>query len=77
MPSILTQILHIKAQFPNHPIKTLRVNNAREFISKSFNDFFISLAIDIQYPVPHVHFRNGLAEGVIKQLQLIARPLLM
>ncbi|CAL8992335.1 unnamed protein product [Prunus brigantina] len=37
----------------------------------------MSLGIDIEHPVPHVHTQNGLAEALIKRLQLIARTLLM
>ena len=37
----------------------------------------MSLGIDVQYHVAHVHTQNGLAESFIKRLQLIARPLLL
>ena len=37
----------------------------------------MSLGIDVQYLVSHVHSQNGLAESFIKCLQLIARPLLL
>jgi hypothetical protein len=33
--------------------------------------------IQVEHPVAHVHTQNGLAESLIKILQLIARPLLM
>lgn len=33
--------------------------------------------MDSQYNVPYVHFQNGLAESLIKPIQLIARPLLL
>ena len=33
--------------------------------------------INIEHSVAHVHTKNGLAESLIKRLQLIARPLLM
>ena len=35
------------------------------------------LEIDVQYSIAHVHTHNGLAKSVIKNLQLIARPLLL
>ena len=35
------------------------------------------MGIDVEHPVEHVHTQNGLAESLIKRLQLIARPLLM
>ena len=37
----------------------------------------MSIGIDVQYPIAHVHTQNGLAESFIKRLQLIARPLLL
>ena len=37
----------------------------------------MSLGIDVQYPIAHVHTQNGLAESFIKHLQLVARPLLL
>ena len=55
----------------------MRIDNAGEFTSKSFDEFCITLGIDVQYPVPHVHFQNGMAEALIKRLKWIARPLLM
>lgn len=76
-PRILSHILKLKAQFPENPIKILRMDNAGEFTSKTFEDFCIASGIDTQYPVPYVHFQNGIAESFIKRLQLIARPLLM
>lgn len=76
-PRILAHILKLKAQFLDHPVRILRVDNAGKFTSKTFNDFCTSLGIDVQYPVAHVHFQNGIVESLIKRLQLIARPLLM
>ena len=37
----------------------------------------MSIGIDVQHPVAHVHSQNGLAESFIKCLQLIAKPLLL
>ena len=37
----------------------------------------MSIGIKVEHPVAHVHTQNGLAESLIKRLQLIARPLLM
>jgi hypothetical protein len=37
----------------------------------------MSFGINVEYPVAHVHTQNGLAESLIKRLQLIAKPLLM
>ena len=65
------------AQFTNHPIKTIRLDNAGEFSFLAFLDYCMSIGIDVQYSIAHVHTQNGLVESFIKRLQLIARPLLL
>ena len=37
----------------------------------------MSIGINVEHLVAHVHTQNGLAKSFIKRLQLIARPLLM
>ena len=74
---LLAQIIRLKAQFPNHPIKKIRLDNAGEFSSQTFLDYCMLVGIDVEYPVAHSHTQNGLAESLIKRLQLIARPLLL
>ena len=37
----------------------------------------MSTGIIVEHHVAHVHIQNGLAESLIKRLQLIARPLIM
>ena len=37
----------------------------------------MSVKIDVEHLVPHVHTQNGLAEAFIKRLQMIARTLVM
>ena len=37
----------------------------------------MSIVIVVEHPVAHVQTQNGLAESLIKPLQLIARPLIM
>ena len=74
---LLAHIIRLRTQFIDHPIKTIRLDNAGEFSSQAFLDYFMSISIDVQHPVSHVHFQNGLAESFIKRLQLIVRPLLL
>ena len=74
---LLAQIIRLRAQFSDHPIKTIRLDNAGEFSSQTFLDYFMFIGIDVQHHVAHVHSQNGLAESFIKRLQLIARPLLL
>ncbi|PRQ53193.1 putative RNA-directed DNA polymerase [Rosa chinensis] len=74
---LLAQIIRLRAHYPDHPIKSIRLDNAGEFTSKTFDDYCMSLGIDVEHPVPHVHTQNGLAEAAIKRLQMIARTLVM
>ncbi|KAK9924069.1 hypothetical protein M0R45_032457 [Rubus argutus] len=74
---LLAQIIKLRAHHPDYPIQSIRLDNAGEFTSKSFDDYCMSLGIDVEHPVPHVHTQNGLAEAFIKRLQMIARTLVM
>ena len=74
---LLAQIIKLRAHFPDHPIKTIRLDNVSEFSSTAFHDYCMSLGIEVQYPVAHTHTQNGLVESFIKHLQWIARPLLL
>ena len=49
----LTQIIRLRAQFPDFPIKKVRLDNAGEFTSKSFNDYCMSIGIDVDHFVAH------------------------
>ncbi|CAL2237733.1 unnamed protein product [Prunus armeniaca] len=74
---LLAQIIKLRAQFPDYPIKTIRLDNAGEFTSQAFDDYCMSIGISVEHLVVHVHTQNGLAESFIKRLQMIARPLLL
>ena len=37
----------------------------------------MSVGIDVEHLVPHVHTQNSLAEAFLKRLQMIARTLVM
>ena len=73
----LAKIIRLRAQFSDYTIKTVRLDNAGEFTSQAFNDYCMSIGINVEHLVAHVHTQNGLAESLIKHLQLIARPILM
>jgi hypothetical protein len=73
----LAQIIKLRAHFPDYSIKKVRLDNAGEFTSQAFNDYCMSVGIVVEHSVAHVHTQNGLAESLIKRLQLIARPLIM
>jgi len=72
----LHQIIRLRAQFFNYTIKKVKLDNADEFTSQAFNDYCMS-GIAVEHPVVHVYTQNGLAESLIKRLQLIVRPLRM
>ena len=74
---LLAQIIKLRAHFSDYPIKTIRLDNAGEFTSQTFNNFCMSIGINVEHSVAHVHTQNGLTKSLIKRLQLIARPLLM
>jgi hypothetical protein len=73
----LTQIIKLRAQFPNYTIKKIRLDNTGKFISESFNNYCTYIAITAEHPFSHVHTQNSLAESLIKRLQYIAKPLIM
>ncbi|GJW92904.1 retrovirus-related pol polyprotein from transposon TNT 1-94 [Tanacetum coccineum] len=73
----LAQIIKLKAHIPDYTVKHVKLDNAGEFTSQAFNDYCMSVGIIVEHPVAHVHTQNGLAESLIKRLQLIAKPLIM
>jgi len=74
---LLAQIIRLRAQFPDYPIQSIRMDNAGEFTYQTFYDYCMSIGINVEHFVAHTHTQNGLAESFIKRLQLIARPLTM
>jgi hypothetical protein len=73
---IMTQVIRLKAHYPEHQIQKIRLDNVAEFSSKAFNDYSMAQGIHIEHYVPYVHTQNGLAKSLIKRIKLIARPLL-
>jgi len=67
----------ITSHFPDYSIKKIRLDNAGEFTSHAFNEYCMSIGIEVEHLVAHIHTQNGLAELLIKGLKLIARHLLM
>ena len=65
---LLAQIIKLKAHFVDYSIKSIRLDNAGEFTCKTFDDYCMSMRIEVEHPVPHVHTQNGLAESLIKRL---------
>ena len=57
---LLAQIIRLKAQFPDHPVKKNCLDNAGKFYSQTFLDYYMSVGIDVEYLVAHTHTQNGL-----------------
>ena len=55
----LAQIIRLRAQFPDFPIKKIILDNASEFTCKPFNDYCMSIGIDVEYFVAHTHTQNS------------------
>ena len=52
---LIAQIIRLRAQFLDYPIKKIRLDNANEFTSQVFDSFCTSLGIDVEHPVAHEH----------------------
>ena len=74
---LFAQAIRLQAHFLDYLIKKICLNNADEFISKAFDDYYMLVGIEMEHLIARVHTHNGLVEAFIKQLKLIARPLLM
>jgi transposase InsO family protein len=74
---LLAQIIRLRVQFSDYPIQSIRLDNAGEFTSQAFYDYYMSIGINVEHSIAHTHTQNGLAESFIKRLQLIAQHLLM
>jgi hypothetical protein len=73
---IMAQVIRLRANYPEHRIQSIRLDNAAEFSSRAFNDYCMAQGIQVQHSVPYVHTQNGLAESLIKRIKFIARPLI-
>ena len=76
-PKLLAMILKIRAHYPDANIKTLRIDNAIEFKSQTFEDYCVASGITLTYSIPYEHSQNDLAETHIKKIQLVVRPMLI
>lgn len=70
---LLALVIMLRTQFLDYPINILYLGNVGEFTSTTFNNYCRPLRI----PAPYIHTHNGLVESSIKQIQIIARTLLL
>ena len=57
---LLAQIIRLRAHFPDNQIKSIRLDNAAEFSSQSFNDYCLAIGIRVEHFVAHVHTRRAI-----------------
>ena len=74
---VLGMLIKFRTHHPDFLVKTLRMDNAKEFRSQHFEDYCMATGIDLTYSIPYKHSQNGLAEAFIKKIQLISRPMLL
>ena len=74
---LLPQIIRLRARFSDYSIRKIRLDNVGEFTSQAFDNYCMSIGIDVEHPVTYTHTQNSLPESLIKILQIIAKPLLM
>ena len=74
---VLAMLIKFRTHHPDFPVKTLRMDNAKEFRSQHFEDYCVATGIELTYSVPYEHSQNGLAKAFIKKIQLINQPLLI
>ena len=52
---LLALMTKLRAQFSDYPTKTIRLDNASEFTSQILNGYCMSIRINIEHHVAHVH----------------------
>jgi hypothetical protein len=72
----MTQVIRPKANYPEHRLQSVQLDNVVEFSLRTFNDYCMTQGIEVQHLVPYVHTQNDLVESLIKRIKLIGRPLL-
>ena len=54
-PKLLGILIRYRHHFPEFPIKHLRMDNAQEFRSHTFEDYCVASGINLTYLVPYEH----------------------
>jgi hypothetical protein len=50
---MISQIIKLQENYPEHRIQSIRMDSAAEFTSKVFNDYCMALGVQIQHLVPY------------------------
>jgi len=69
LSKLIAQIIRLKASFHDNHIYSIRMDNAGEFTSKTFDDYCLALGIKVEHSMPHVHTQNGIVESLIKKIK--------
>ena len=65
---LVAQINKLRDHHPDYLIKSIRLDKLENLHRKLSMDIACRLGFEIEYPIPHVHTRNGLVEAFIKRL---------
>ena len=57
--------MYERVHHSDYLIKSIRLDNTGEFTSKLFDDYCISLGIDVEHLVPYVHTQDGLVDRIL------------
>ena len=57
---LLAQIIKLREHIPDYAIKNIGLDNSGEFTSQTFNNYCMSIGINIEHPTAHIHTQNGL-----------------
>ena len=68
-------LVQFRTHFPDYPIKKICFDNTSEITSHAFHEYYISIGIEVEHPVAHVHTQNRLVESLLERLKLVAKPL--
>jgi hypothetical protein len=49
------QVIRLKANYPEYRIKSIRMDNAADFLSQAFNHYCMAQGIKVHHSIPYVH----------------------
>jgi hypothetical protein len=56
----MMQIIRLKVNYPEYRIKSICMNNAADFSSQAFNDYYMAQEIEVQHSISYFYTQNGL-----------------
>jgi len=70
-------LVQLRVHLLNYLIKKICFDNTSEITSHAFHKYCISIVIEVEHLVAHVHAQNRPAKSLLKCLELVAISLLM